>query len=66
MIKVENGFLRKKIFGQLRVPQIAHYVRLKILKLAELGFCSTKFYETSYGHPLVHYYQNLTYIILNY
>ena len=66
MVKVKNGFLGKKIFDQLIVPQITHYERLKILKLAELEFGSTKFYETSYGHPLVHYYQNLTYIILNY
>ena len=66
MVKVKNGFLRKKIFAQLIVPQIAHYERLKILKPAKLEFCSTKFYETSYGHPMVHYHQNLTYIIFNY
>ena len=65
MIKVENGFLRKKIFGQLSVPQIAHYEGLKFLKLAELEFYESKFYETSYGHPLVHYYQKIINIILN-
>ena len=65
MIKVENGFLRKKIFAQLIVPQIAHYEGRKFLKLIELEFGSSKFYETSYGHPLVHYQQKMGYIIFN-
>ena len=65
MIIVKNGFLRKKICAQLRVPQIAHYVGLKILKLAELEFNESKFHETSYGYPLVHYYQKIINIILN-
>ena len=65
MIKVENGYLRKQILGQLMVPQIAHYKGLKILKLAELEFVSSKFYETSYGHLLVHYHQKIINIILN-
>ena len=32
------AFSEKKIFGQLSVPQIAHYEGLKFLKLAELEF----------------------------
>ena len=57
--------VRRIIFSQLIIPQIAHYEGRKILKLAELEFGPSKFYETSYGHPLVHYQQKMGYIIFN-